>query len=268
MENMSTNVRAFVLHSGGIDSATALAKAVALLGADNVVSIGIDYGQRHKVEMDYASKFAGLLGVERQMITMSHPPKSMLTDPDAAVPHMSYGEMQHGQSPTYVPFRNGQLISRIAGVAQGWIMEQDAAHVKASMATADYTGKYFNSQAQIWFGAHAEDAANWAYPDCTPEFVGAMAAAVYIGTYHRVRLVTPFIHSSKAAIVREGATQLWVDYKNTWSCYKGGKIHCGECPTCRARHQAFTSAGIFDPTEYAVDPLPDLGYALAAPLDT
>jgi len=160
----------------------------------------------------------------------------MLTDPSKRVPEISYSDIT-GMSPTYVPFRNGQLLSRIAGIAQGWVMEGDIQDPATREAT-------------IWFGAHAEDAHNWAYPDCTPEFVGAMANAIYIGTYHRVRLITPFLFWKKSSIVLEGEV-LGLPFELTWSCYKGEEKQCGVCMTCQARKGAFRDAAILDPTEYA-----------------
>jgi 7-cyano-7-deazaguanine synthase len=101
----------------------------------------------------------------------------------------------------------------------------------------------------IYWGAHAEDAAGGAYPDCTVEFVGAMACAIDIGTAHFVRLVAPFVAMSKAEVVAYGAS-LGVPYDLTWSCYRGGDLHCGTCPTCRARRAAFRNGGVIDPTKY------------------
>jgi 7-cyano-7-deazaguanine synthase len=226
--------RTYVLHSGGIDSSTALAKAIRDSDTfDEVISVSVNYGQRHLKEIDYANQLAAHLSIERLIVDMSRPPKSMLTDSHAAVPEMSYADIQ-GMSPTYVPFRNGQLLSRVAGVAQGWILK----------------GTNEPREATIWFGAHAEDAHNWAYPDCTPEFIGAMANAIYIGTYFKVRLVAPFMHYSKSQIVTEGF-KLKVPYEMTWSCYKGEELHCGKCPTCIARKEAFVTAAVYDPTRYA-----------------
>jgi 7-cyano-7-deazaguanine synthase len=238
------SIRAFILHSGGIDSSTCLARAVKELGKENVLSVGVNYGQRHIREADFADDFADHYGVDRIIINMSQPPKSMLTDDQSKIPDSSYADLPHGISPTYVPFRNGSLLSRIAGIAQGWVMEQDALYPRTKSKIAGMT-----AEAQIWFGAHAEDAQNWAYPDCTPEFVGAMAAAIYIGTYHRVRLITPFIHNLKSEIVRLG-TDMGVPYEKTWSCYAGGMQHCGTCPTCRARKGSFLEADLIDPTVY------------------
>lgn len=240
---LSRQHRKFVLHSGGLDSSTALAVAADACvelnaqsegGAENydVVSVSLNYGQRHIREAEYAQKLCDHWSIEHRIESLSPPPKSMLTDPDSEVPDVSYADLPHGISPTYVPFRNGQMLSKIAGIAQGWVMEASGIR-----------------DAEIWFGAHAEDAANWAYPDCTPEFIGAMAAAIYVGTYHKVRLIAPFQHLKKGNIVSWG-TNLEVPYAITWSCYKGEQLHCGTCPTCRSRKEAFEQADIPDPTIY------------------
>jgi 7-cyano-7-deazaguanine synthase len=101
----------------------------------------------------------------------------------------------------------------------------------------------------VFWGAHAEDAENWAYPDCTPEFNGGMANAIYIGTYHKVRLAVPFQWLRKYQIVSR-AFQLQAPLELTWSCYRGREKHCGTCPTCRARKAAFAQASHPDPTLY------------------
>jgi 7-cyano-7-deazaguanine synthase len=245
---MIKRFKAFVLHSGGIDSSTALALAVNAFGTDNVTSVGVHYGQRHVNELSYADEFCNYMGVKREVVCMAEPPASMLTDPSIKVPDISYGDIK-GMSPTYVPFRNGQLLSRIAGIAQGWVMNQ----TKELELLNEPDEGLEEPQAQIWFGAHAEDAAGWAYPDCTPEFVGAMAAAIYIGSYHKVRLITPFVHSMKSEIIKKG-DELDVPYYLTWSCYKGESLHCGTCPTCISRHESFLTAGVADPTKYANHP--------------
>ncbi len=223
--------KAFVLHSCGIDSTTCLKLAIDAYGAHNVESISVNYGQRHIKEAEYAAAAANCLGVTHRTINMAHPPKSMLTDAEAEVPNASYYELT-GISPTYVPFRNGQLLSRIAGIADIERGEDDAV---------------------IYMGIHAEDAAGWAYPDCTPEFFGAMANAIYVGTYFKVRLIAPLLFMMKADIVELG-TRINVPWNLTWSCYKGEEIHCGICPTCRARHAGFMAAGVSDPTLYHSDP--------------
>ncbi len=222
--------KAFVLHSGGIDSTTCLYIALNQFAGEDVVAVSVDYGQRHIKEIAQSRTITQNLGCEHMTIRLGAQPESMLTNPHQEIPNASYSELA-GVSPTYVPFRNGQLLSYIAGIA----------HAKGG------------SGSEVFFGAHAEDAAGWAYPDCTPEFIGAMANAIYIGTYTQVRLVTPLQWLMKPDVIKLGNT-LGVDYAPTWSCYAGGKLHCGTCPTCRSRRDGFIAAGVPDPTEYASDP--------------
>lgn len=225
--------KALVLHSGGIDSTTCLYIAAKMFGRENVISLSVNYGQRHLKEIDAARTIAAHLGVEHEVAHITDMPSSMLTDKKKEIPNISYDEIE-GVSPTYVPFRNGQLLSKVAARAQALLME--------------YTK---NDDAVIFFGAHAEDAANWAYPDCTPEFIGAMANAIYIGTYHKVRLYTPLQWELKWGVIRTGELH-GVPWKLTWSCYVGGNRHCGICPTCRSRKDAFVAAAVIDPTDYEV----------------
>ena len=144
------------------------------------------------------------------------------------MPHATYEELQkaEGPSPTYVPYRNGTFLS-----------------LSASHALA-------NECDTIYAGMHSEDAHNWAYPDCTPEFIGAMQNAIYIGTYFKVRLVCPFTYMTKKEIVLLGVT-LNVPFNLTMSCYEGRSPACGVCPTCVARLEAFKSLGFEDPLPYA-----------------
>lgn len=216
---------ALVLHSGGLDSSVLLGKAVAKHGAHNVVSLGVDYGQRHLKELEFAQKLCDHYGVRRDTIKIPPIENSALTNPNADIPKVDYGDIK-GLSPAYVPFRNGLMLSLIASKAQGEGFET------------------------IYYGAHAEDAANFAYPDCTPEFNGAMANAIYMGTDRKVRLETPLQWMAKHEIVTLGA-KLGVPFELTWSCYLGEEKHCGVCPTCRARKAAFQIARVEDPTAYA-----------------
>jgi 7-cyano-7-deazaguanine synthase len=108
--------------------------------------------------------------------------------------------------------------------------------------------------AGLVIAAHGGDHA--IYPDCREDFMRAMGDAMRLGTYAGVKLLRPFIAMNKAQIAAEGA-RLGVDFAHTWSCYKGGVLHCGKCGTCVERREAFAQAGIPDPTHYAsVDPLP------------
>ena len=227
--------RAFVLLSGGLDSTTMLYHARR--DFNNVEAVSVNYGQRHKKELLYAERTAQRLDHDWHEINLRGIlDGAMLTDPSIKIPEVRYSDID-GVSPTYVPFRNGLLLSLISARAQQWINEDPN-----------------ERNAVVYFGAHAEDAQNWAYPDCTPEFIGAMANAIYIGTYHKVRLHTPLMWLMKYEIVKLGS-ELGVDFGATWSCYAGGDLHCGACPTCFARHEAFRIAGIPDPTKYAV-PIP------------
>lgn len=240
------NQRAFVLLSGGIDSSTVLYHAVKKYGSKNTRAISIFYGQRHHKEIDAARQVAASANVQFHTAKLGNQPPSRLTDEAREIPNISYDDIE-GVSPTYVPFRNGQLLSHITAAAVGHL-EQEEAAIKAH---PDYepTLLYEPPTGVIYFGAHAEDAQGWAYPDCTPEFIGSMANAIYIGTYKRVRLEAPFTYSTKSDILRVGV-QLRVPYELTWSCYKGGAVHCGVCPTCRARQDAFDTAHLPDPTVY------------------
>ena len=221
--------KAFVLLSGGIDSTTCLYLAHREFSV--VEAVSIDYGQRHSREIEHAAKSCTHLHCQHTVLPVRNiVPRTMLTDTAMLLPNISYEEIS-GVSPTYVPYRNGLMLSALASYAAGQV--------------ADNT-----SECGIYFGAHAEDAQNWAYPDCTPEFIGAMANAIYVGTYRQIRLHTPLQWLNKWQIVKLGAA-LGVVFGKTWSCYAGGDKHCGTCPTCRARKKGFQLAGISDPTEYA-----------------
>lgn len=259
----SADKRAFVLLSGGLDSTTCLYKALydfkphsidvdviqsmidrgAVIPCTWVEAVSINYGQRHNKEMEYAAATCDRLGIKHTILNLADIlGGSMLTDSAITIPDVSYNDLPTGVSPTYVPFRNGILLSLITAHAQKWINIQNA-----NWSSVTHPEK---PSAGIYFGAHSEDAANWAYPDCTPEFIGSMANAIYIGSYNQIRLYTPLQWLMKTEIVELGSS-LGVDFADTWSCYKGEALHCGVCPTCRSRREAFFVAGINDPTEYA-----------------
>lgn len=253
--------KAFVLLSGGIDSTTCL--SIAMRDFDgSVEAIGVDYGQRHIKETEQALKICQHHGIPYRILNLRgllSGDNVMLTEESRGkveVPNIDYSEIK-GVSPTYVPFRNGTMLSAITAYAQKYVMSQIDAGAQdlqkfgmSDQDAKDIATRNAKDLCSIYFGAHAEDAFNWAYPDCTPEFIGAMSNAIYIGSYQTIRLVTPFAYSSKADIIRTGE-RLGTPYGLTWSCYKGEELHCGTCPTCRARKQAFEAAGVDDPTEYA-----------------
>lgn len=260
--NLAPLSRSFVLLSGGVDSATCLAKAVDYHKnhGGEVVAVSVDYGQRHIKETQYAAKLCSHYHIQSHVLNaVGFAGDSMLTNKDTEVPNTSYDKIE-GISPTYVPFRNGYMLARLTAFAQQYvnkIAKQIAPEPKGAQATG------LDDLVTLYFGAHAEDAKNWAYPDCTPEFIGAMSNAIYIGSYRTIRLLAPFAYSEKADIIRTGA-RLAVPYHLTWSCYKGEELHCGVCPTCRARKKAFLEADQGDPTQYQNDCGPDEGLDLAA----
>lgn len=229
----------------------------------NVEAVSVDYGQRHIKETEYARKSCDKLNIKHTILHLGGLLSGdgiMLTDASVEVPDISYGEIQ-GVSPTFVPFRNGTMLSAITALAQKYVMseigkavETDPGEGKTLLATQMELKQLHTDKAKdlcsIYAGQHAEDAANWAYPDCTFEFLGAMANAIYIGTYQTIRLVTPFVFSTKDEIVSIGH-RLHIPYEDSWSCYRGEDLHCGICPTCRSRKDAFAKAGLKDPTIYA-----------------
>lgn len=255
--------KAFCLLSGGLDSTVCL--HIALEQADSVEAVSVNYGQRHSREMEYAKKTCAKLGIPHRVLNIEGILSGkgvMLSDSSVEIPNISYSDIK-GVSPTYVPFRNGTLLSLIAAQAQKWvnqeigslvdhllrvetdpdsIMAKSRAKIEATDAMRDSVG--------IFFGAHADDAANFSYPDCNFQFTGAMANAIHVGTYYTTQLLVPLQWMTKANIVEKGH-KLGVDFAGTWSCYKGGEKHCGTCPTCRSRKEAFVLAGVDDPTDYA-----------------
>lgn len=228
--------KTIVMLSGGIDSTTLLAYAMKHddRPREGITALSFLYGQKHAVEVNHALTIAQTYGVDHELVGLP----AVFAGADSALiegemPHMTYEELaeSEGVSPTYVPFRNGSFLS---------------------IATALALTKGADS---IYYAPHAEDARGWAYPDCTPEFNGAMANAIYIGTYHKVRLVTPFQHLRKHEIIRIGH-DLGAPLDLTLSCYEGRKPACGRCPTCVARLAAFAEAGLIDPIEYEVEVVP------------
>lgn len=224
--------KAYVLLSGGVDSTTALAIADQEYDG-RVCAVSINYGQRHTVELKRAEQIAAYYNHQHVIRDVGDLiQKGGLTDPSLEMPEVSYDELPEGVSPTYVPFRNGTMLALIAG-----------------MASCDPEAE------AVYVGVHAEDGQNWAYPDCTPEFIGGMANAIYIGTYHKIRLIAPLLYMKKYQVIEAGNNlKKDVPWQMTWSCYEGRDLHCGVCPTCRARKEAFGLARASgDPTPYEDD---------------
>lgn len=229
-----------------------------------VEAVSINYGQRHTKELEYAKATCDRLGIRHTILDVGKLLSGatvMLTTESVGsveVPDISYSDIK-GVSPTYVPFRNGLMLAALTAHAQKYVNEQiqqcsdellyqENSQYTAATATAEATD-VAKDLCGIYFGAHSEDAQNWAYPDCTPEFIGSMANAIYVGTYFSIRLHTPIQWLMKHEIVTLG-DKLGVPFESTWSCYKGEEHHCGTCPTCRSRKEAFEFADIFDPTTY------------------
>lgn len=227
---MAEKAKALVLCSGGVDSTTLLAMAVRDYGADSVYALSIFYGQRHEREIASARAVASHYGVEQRFLDLgaifADSDCSLLAHSTAAIPEESYADqLTHtGGKPvnTYVPFRNGLFLSSAASMA-------------LSLGCS-----------AVYYGAHHDDWAGNAYPDCSPEFVAAMARAIDEGTDGELALKAPFVHDSKADIVARGL-ELGVPYELTWSCYEGGERPCGVCATCIDRTRAFELNGVVDP---------------------
>jgi 7-cyano-7-deazaguanine synthase len=220
-------MRTVAVFSGGLDSTVLLAELLA--GGDEVFALSVDYGQRHHVELEHAERIAAKLGVPWQVADLSRIApllaNSSLTSGAIAVPHGHYAEESMKQ--TVVPNRNMIMLA----VAGGW-----AITLKAD---------------RVAYGAHTGD--HTIYPDCRPEFAGAMHHALGLADWYPIGLYCPFLEMTKAQIVERGA-RLGVDFGQTWSCYEGGQLHCGKCGTCYERREAFRLAQTPDPTTYLASP--------------
>ena len=224
-------MRVLVLSSGGVDSSTALGLAVSKYGAENVSALSISYGQKHDKEIEAAKKVAAFYGVEQLFLDLSlifqYSDCSLLKQSSEEIPEESYAvqiQKTKGEKPvsTYVPFRNGLFLSSAASIALS------------------------KNCGLIYYGAHADDAAGFAYPDCSEVFNDAMNKAIYEGSGHQLRIEAPFVRMNKAEVVKLGL-ELGVPYALTWSCYEGGERSCGKCGTCIDRASAFAANGVKDP---------------------
>ncbi len=220
-------MRAVVLLSGGLDSATTL--AIARRAGYECHALAVDYGQRHRAELAAAARVAESLGAASFRVfelPIGQFGGSALTDPAIDVPEHG-GE---GIPITYVPARNTIFLAVALGLAE--VLDADAIFIGVN--AVDYSG----------------------YPDCRPEFVAAFQTLARVATRQGVegrpvRIEAPLIAMSKAEIVRRG-TEFGVDYSRTVSCYAAdddGRA-CGRCDACRLRREGFSAAGIDDPTRY------------------
>jgi 7-cyano-7-deazaguanine synthase len=224
--------KALVLASGGLDSTVLIAKVVKEYGAENVTALNIYYGQKHSKEQEYASFQANLYGIKLINADLSKVFQfskdcPLLEGSENDIPNKSYAEQLKesggkGIVKTYVPFRNGLFLSYAAAVA---------IQIGAS---------------KIFYGAHSDDAAGNAYPDCSSAFITSMAKSIFEGTGGIVNLEAPFWNLTKKEIVKIGL-ELGVDFAHTWSCYRGEDMPCRTCATCIDREKAFEANGIIDP---------------------
>lgn len=227
--------KAVVLLSGGIDSTTTL--AIARNAGFSTYALSFDYGQRHHVELNAATRVAKLLNVKSHLTLKLELGKiggSALTD-QIDVPTRTEHEYNPNQIPiTYVPARNTIFLS----YALAWAEVLNAFDIFLGVTAVDYSG----------------------YPDCRPEYIAAfevmanLATKVSIEELGKFRIQTPLIHLSKSDIIKKGVA-LGVDYAITHSCYdpspKG--LACGKCDSCKHRHKGFQASGLTDPTAYQHD---------------
>ena len=220
--------KAVVLLSGGIDSTTCLALAVKEHGAENVLALSLYYGQKHQRELDASGNVAqyyGVTHITRELSEVFEFSDCPLLEGRGEIKHESYADQlaAMGTVDTYVPFRNGLFLAYAAAIAI-------SVHAEV-----------------VYYGAHADDAAGRAYPDCTPEFAQAMCDAIFYGSVRTTVLESPLLYINKAEVVRTGLS-LGAPYHLTWSCYEGGDKPCGKCGTCIDRIKAFEANGVEDPT--------------------
>jgi 7-cyano-7-deazaguanine synthase len=228
-------MKALVLVSGGLDSAVCLAMAVEEFGNQEVIALNMFYGQKHDKEQECAQSICDFLDVRLLNADLSSTFKfsdCTLLQGNGEMEHKAYSEQLEdlggsGTVATYVPFRNGLFLAYATAIAYSF--------------GADV----------IYYGAHADDAAGRAYPDCTEEFRDAMGIAMFVGTGDKVRLEAPLLEMNKQAVVKKGI-ELAVPFEYTWSCYEGKEKQCGTCGTCLDRKWAFQMNGIEDPMGYEI----------------
>jgi len=222
-------MKTVLIYSGGLDS-TVLLYHLRAAGHD-LHALSVDYGQRHRCELVRAKAICEAVDIPNQIADLSSIQPllagSSLTSPEIEVAEGHYTE--ENMKSTVVPNRNMILLS----VATGHALSIGAE--------------------QVAYAAHSGDHA--IYPDCRNEFADAMAKAIELCDWNSVELIRPFVHWTKAEIVKRGA-ELNLPFAMTWSCYKGGERHCGRCGTCIERREAFDLANVIDPTTYAEDAPP------------
>lgn len=210
-----------IIFSGGMDSTTLLYDCRERIA----LALSFDYGSRHNAkELAFAQWHCQQLGIPHIIIPLDFMQKyftSSLLIGGEEIPEGHYAD--ENMKSTVVPFRNGIMLAIAAGMAESRGLKN------------------------VMMANHGGDHA--IYPDCRPEFVDAMSAAISAGTYEGLKILAPYTNITKTDIAIRGK-QLGIDYGKTWSCYKGGEKHCGKCGTCVERREALAAAGIEDTTEY------------------
>jgi len=221
---MNHTPKTVVVLSGGMDSATLLFHLLDI--GHECKSLSINYGQRHVRELECAAELSRIAGVEHRVADLSaiNPllGDNSLSGRAQDIPEGHYAE--ESMKLTVVPNRNMILMS----VAIAWAISLE-----------------YNA---IAYGAHSGDHA--IYPDCRPEFAAAMAHAASLCDWRPIELLRPLVDIDKGAIALRGA-ELGVPFEHTWTCYKGGDVHCGKCGSCTERLEAFRTHGLTDPVPYA-----------------
>ena len=210
-----------IIVSGGMDSITLLYDRKDTIA----LAVTFDYGSNHNArEIPFAQLHCQRLGIRHIVIPLAFMQqyfKSSLLEGADAIPDGHYAD--ENMKSTVVPFRNGIMLAVAVGIAES------------------------NGLSRVLIANHGGDHA--IYPDCRPEFISAIDAAAKAGTYVNVAIEAPYTNITKTDIARRGKS-LGIDYSETWSCYKGGQVHCGTCGTCVERKEALREAGIADPTVY------------------
>ena len=213
-----------IVLSGGMDSVTMLYEFFS----DIALAVTFNYGSNHNArEIECARLHCERLGIEHIVIPLEFMKQyfaSSLLDGAEAIPEGNYDD--ENMKSTVVPFRNGIMLAIACGIAES------------------------NGLKRVMIANHSGD--HSIYPDCRPAFVDAMSAAMKAGTYEGIEVYSPYCNIDKTEIARHGKA-LGIDYRETYSCYKGRETHCGTCGTCTERREALRLAGIDDKTIYESD---------------
>ena len=211
-------MKAILIYSGGLDSTTLLYEYKDEIS----LAVTFDYGAKHGArEIECAKYNCNKRGIKHLIIPLDFMGKyfrSNLLESGGEIPEGNYDE--ENMRSTVVPFRNGIMLAVAAGLAESYDLD--------TVLLANHSGDHS------------------IYPDCRPSFIDAFDSATKEGTYNGVRVVSPYCNITKRDIALRGR-ELGIDYSKTYSCYKGGEVHCGCCGTCRERKEALEG---FDPTVY------------------